>query len=146
MTKLKRKTQSWTCTVPALTAFAAPPSLTPQSCVIPGKPTESKQSCSQEEQIKTGIKIFGGRTLPHTMQTQTRAGDRCCPFLQSIRRKKMSVFLTFFGRKVSPVCNPHLDALSSTPPKICGFRQTLTWAGSISHTELGTMVSLLAEL
>lgn len=58
----------------------------------------------------------------------------------------MSVSLTFFDRKVSAACNPHLDALSSTPPKIYGFRQTLTGAGSISHTELGTMGSPLVGL
>lgn len=58
----------------------------------------------------------------------------------------MSVFLTFLGKNISAVCNPHLDALSSTPPKMYGFTQTLTGAGSISHTELGTMGSPLVGL
>lgn len=81
---MKRKTQSWTCMV-AFTAFASPLSLTPQSCDSAGKSTESKQNCSQQEQRKASIKIPGGRTLPHTTQTQNSTGERCCPFLRQTR-------------------------------------------------------------
>lgn len=54
--------------------------------------------------------------------------------------------MSFFDRDISAMYNPHLDALSSAPPQIYGFTQTLTGAGSISHTELGTMGSPLVGL
>lgn len=42
------------------------------------------QPVGADKDIK-GIKMFGGRTLPHKTQARTRAGDRCFPFSRQTR-------------------------------------------------------------